>query len=66
VASAILSRGVAGIAGRTLIVNLPGSSGGVRDGMRVLGPVLGHAVSQVNGGDHVRGTADAQRLLQIA
>jgi molybdenum cofactor synthesis domain-containing protein len=66
VASAILSRGVAGTAGRTLIVNLPGSSGGVRDGMEVLGPVLEHAVSQVNGGDHVRGTADAQRLLQIA
>ena len=53
VPSAILSRGVAGVAGRTLIVNLPGSSGGVRDGMAVLGPVLGHAVSQINGGDHV-------------
>jgi molybdenum cofactor synthesis domain-containing protein len=55
VPSAILSRGIAGLAGRTLIVNLPGSVGGVRDGMAVLGPVLGHAVSQVNGGDHVRG-----------
>ncbi len=54
VPSAILSRGVAGVAGRTLIVNLPGSSGGVRDGMAVLAPVLGHAVSQINGGDHVR------------
>lgn len=54
VPAAILSRGVAGLAGRTLIVNLPGSSGGVRDGMAVLGPVLEHAVSQVNGGDHVR------------
>jgi molybdenum cofactor synthesis domain-containing protein len=54
VQSAILSRGIAGLAGRTLIVNLPGSSGGVRDGMAILGPVLGHAVSQVNGGDHVR------------
>ena len=54
VASAILSRGVAGVAGRTLIVNLPGSSGGVRDGMAVLGPVLAHAVSQINGGDHLR------------
>jgi len=52
--SAILSRGVAGVAGRTLIVNLPGSTGGVRDGMAVLAPVLGHAVSQINGGDHVR------------
>jgi molybdenum cofactor synthesis domain-containing protein len=52
VPSAILSRGVAGVAGRTLIVNLPGSTGGVRDGMAVLAPVLGHAVSQINGGDH--------------
>jgi molybdopterin biosynthesis enzyme MoaB len=43
---------VAGVAGRTLIVNLPGSTGGVRDGMAVLAPVLGHAVSQINGGDH--------------
>jgi molybdenum cofactor synthesis domain-containing protein len=54
VPSAILSRGVAGVAGRTLIVNLPGSTGGVRDGMAVLAPVLGHAISQINGGDHVR------------
>jgi molybdenum cofactor synthesis domain-containing protein len=52
VASAILSRGLAGVAGRTLIVNLPGSTGGVRDGMAVLAPVLAHAVSQINGGDH--------------
>jgi molybdenum cofactor synthesis domain-containing protein len=54
VPSAILSRGLAGVAGRTLIVNLPGSTGGVRDGMAVLTPVLAHAVSQINGGDHVR------------
>ena len=54
VPSAILSRGVAGVAGRTLIVNLPGSTGGVRDGMAVLGPVLGHAISQIRGGDHPR------------
>ena len=54
VPTAILSRGAAGVAGRTLIVNLPGSSGGVRDGMTVLSPVLGHAVAQINGGDHVR------------
>ena len=62
VPSAILSRGVAGVAGRTLIVNLPGSSGGVRDGMAVLTPVLGHAISQINGGDHVRSDSDAKRL----
>ncbi len=52
VPAAILSRGIAGLAGRTLIVNLPGSTGGVRDGMAVLSPVLGHAVDQANGGDH--------------
>jgi molybdenum cofactor synthesis domain-containing protein len=67
VPSAILSRGLAGVAGRTLIVNLPGSSGGVRDGMAVLAPVLGHAVSQINGGDHVRtDPTDAKRLPGIA
>jgi molybdenum cofactor synthesis domain-containing protein len=59
VPASILSRGVAGIAGRTLVVNLPGSTGGVRDGMAVLAPVLGHAVSQIHGGDHVRADAGA-------
>jgi len=66
VPSAILSRGLAGVAGHTLIVNLPGSTGGVRDGMAVLAPVLGHAVSQINGGDHARTDSGAKRLLQIA
>lgn len=50
--TAMLSRGVAGVAGRTLVINLPGSSGGARDGMTVLEPVLLHAVQQVRGGDH--------------
>ncbi|MFI0351864.1 molybdenum cofactor biosynthesis protein B [Actinomadura sp. 9N407] len=54
VPAAILSRGLAGVAGRTLIVNLPGSKGGVRDGMTVLGRVLAHAVDQIGGGDHPR------------
>ncbi len=54
VPTAILSRGVAGIAGKTFIVNLPGSAGGVRDGMKVLGDVLVHLVDQMNGGDHTR------------
>src|SRR5690348_560306 len=58
VPSAILSRGLAGVAARTLIVNLPGSSGGVKDGMNVLRPILVHAVEQIRGGDHPRPDAD--------
>ncbi len=53
VPTSILSRGVAGVAARTIVVNLPGSTGGVRDGIAALAPVLGHAVDQVRGGgDH--------------
>jgi molybdenum cofactor synthesis domain-containing protein len=54
VPDAILSRGVAGLAGQTLIVNMPGSTGGVRDGMAALSRVLAHAVDQARGGDHPR------------
>ncbi|MEV0963215.1 MogA/MoaB family molybdenum cofactor biosynthesis protein [Streptomyces sp. NPDC049910] len=52
--TAALSRGLAGVAERTLIVNLPGSSGGVRDGLAVLSRMLPHAVDQLHGGDHPR------------
>jgi molybdenum cofactor synthesis domain-containing protein len=54
VPAAALSRGVAGLASTTLIVNLPGSTGGVRDGMAVLAGLIGHTVEQVHGGDHPR------------
>ena len=46
---AALSRGVAGSRGRTLIVNLPGSPGGVRDALHALVPIVDHAVSIVRG-----------------
>ncbi len=52
VPTAVLSRGVAGVIGSCLVVNLPGSRGGVKDGLEVLRPVLLHAVEQIVGSDH--------------
>lgn len=52
VGTAMLSRGLAGVIGQCLVVNLPGSRGGVSDAIEVLRPVLPHAVDQLGGGDH--------------
>jgi molybdenum cofactor synthesis domain-containing protein len=52
VPTAVLSRGVAGTIGTSLVVTLPGSPGGVKDGIAVLAPLLGHVVDQLAGGDH--------------
>jgi molybdenum cofactor synthesis domain-containing protein len=52
VPTAALSRGTAGVLGSCLVVNLPGSRGGVKDGLAVLEPMLVHAVEQVVGSDH--------------
>jgi len=50
--TAALSRGLAGVAGDCLVVNLPGSRGGVKDAITVLEPILVHAVEQIVGSDH--------------
>ncbi len=52
VPTAALSRGLAGVSGQALVVNLPGSRGGVKDGLAVLVPLLQHAVEQIVGSDH--------------
>jgi molybdenum cofactor synthesis domain-containing protein len=52
---AVISRGVAGVRGRTLIVNLPGSPNAVRDGMETLSPILPHAIQMIRGEDTEHG-----------
>jgi molybdenum cofactor synthesis domain-containing protein len=52
VPTAALSRGLAGVAGKCLVVNLPGSRGGVKDAIAVVEPLLVHAVEQIVGSDH--------------
>lgn len=52
VPTAALSRGLAGVHRQTLVVNLPGSKGGVKDGLAVLTPIVVHAVEQIIGSDH--------------
>ncbi len=52
VPTAALSRGLAGVSGSCLVVNLPGSRGGVKDAIAVLEPLLLHAVEQIVGSDH--------------
>jgi len=52
VPAASLSRGLAGVVGDCLVVNLPGSKGGVKDGLAVLAPIVRHAVEQLTGSDH--------------
>lgn len=54
VPTAVLSRGLAGTAGSTFIINLPGSPGGVRDGLAVLSPLIYHICSQLKGHDDHR------------
>lgn len=55
VPTSVLSRGVAGTIGATIVVTLPGSPGGVRHGMGVLSPLLDHAIAQLSGADHKPG-----------
>jgi molybdenum cofactor synthesis domain-containing protein len=57
VPTAALSRGLAGTVGDAIVINLPGSRGGVKDGLDVVVPLLRHAVEQIAGGDHEQHSA---------
>lgn len=65
VPTAVLSRGLVGVSGRTLVVNLPGSRGGVRDGLGVLDAVLDHAVEQIGGSDHAQQHGSSERPASV-
>ncbi|MEJ6489404.1 molybdopterin-binding protein [Leucobacter sp. USCH14] len=52
--AALLTRGVAGFAGSTFVITLPGSTGGVRDGLAVLEPILDHILAQRSGAERSR------------
>jgi molybdenum cofactor synthesis domain-containing protein len=52
VPTSILSRAVSGVINKTLIINIPGSKGAVRDAVEILSPVIKHAIDQLNSGDH--------------
>lgn len=52
VPTSVLSRGIAGVVGRAFVVTLPGSTGGVRDGIALIGPLVPHVLDQLAGGDH--------------
>ena len=52
VPTSILSRALSGVINKTLIINIPGSKGAVKDAVEILSPVLKHAIDQLNSGDH--------------
>ncbi len=62
VPQAALSRGLAGVvkveSRQAFVLNAPGSQGGVRDAVRIVGPLLGHIVSQMYGGDHPESSSE--------